>query len=211
MSSEAAEEIAVAVQAQRDLRAELQSELATFYKQHESTPSSQSALRFYRLCLAKTVGELATLEADVDQYRQTIIPGVLRELSLLDGKRRSVQTHLSELADVVDLTFNNAEEASAFLTASTEALESEITRCDDRIAAAKEKIAALRAENRKLDEAARARKASVAEELWAEELRAESGFVAAPSLKRTSTQPQVRGAILRRHSTCGIRAMRRLS
>jgi hypothetical protein len=202
MSQEYADEIAVAIQAQRDLRTQLQTELDTFYKQHPSIPSSQSALRFYRLCLAKTTGELATLQADVELYRQTYIPGVQRELSLLDTKRRTVQTQLSDLAEVVDLTFGNVTEASVFINTSTDGLESEITQCDQRIAAARERIAALRVENRKLDEAVRARKASVAEQLWTEEVQTESGLQSASPLRKINTQPQMRMSLLRRHSAC---------
>jgi chromosome segregation ATPase len=204
------DEIAVAIQAQRDLRTQLQAELDSFYKQHPTTPSSQSALRFYRICLTKTVGELASLQADIEQYRQTVIPALQRELSLLDKKRRQVQTHISELSDVVELKFENPQEASDVLAESTEALESEITRCDERIAAAKEKIAALRAENRRLDEVARAKRTSMAQKLWADEVKMESHMIVGPTAKRHQTEPLMRGP-LRRYSTCDIPKVRRPS
>jgi hypothetical protein len=202
------DDVSIAVQAQIDLRNELQAEIEKFYQDHPPVGPSRSVLQFYRDCLSKAIGDLAAVQGDVEHYEQTLIPTLEQNLELFQRRRLKVQERLSELAEASEVTLDGIENPDAIISSTIQNLETEITNCDAKILTAKSRIQAVRGESRRMDDLARAEKRSTANALWAEEVKLErlvraGDELAARSLKldRLTIDPFFRAAIPRRHST----------
>jgi predicted nucleic acid-binding Zn-ribbon protein len=158
--------------------------------------------------LSKAIGDLAALQGDVENYEQSVIPSLERNLELSRRRRVKVEERLAELGEATEVAFDDIDSPDTIISSTIQNLESEISNCDAKVLSAKRRIQTVRAESRRMEDLARAEKRSSAEALWAEELKIEKRVTAGDELAmrsfkldRSSTDPFFRATIPRRHST----------
>ena len=158
----------LAIQAQEEIKQQLLDEIKALESEQKPTRASVKTLNFYTASIKRAQDERKTVQAQIDKFNSSILPGLEQQLDRVRQKRAAVDGRAE--------TLRAARAQGIELEAFQKRLESELEELTKRESELQEQTAAAKSELRSLQEAHLSLQRENARKEWETEMADELGL-----------------------------------